>query len=371
MSFRRGSALSLFIIATVACSNEPEAPPAPAAVALALDDEADLGPLGAVTPDGACDLASGFAGATCEQYVVSCPGLDDATVRLVIAEPSPAATYRGTVLIGSGSRGVNLYEASALDPATGDNPVVFHFDKLRAKGFRLVQRAWQGDAAADKGWFRGVDGPDAGACRHATLAAWLHDRYADEGGGFCALGFSGGSMELALSMTRWGTGDLLDLAIFESGPVARFDEACLVTPEYTDRCADVAASHPWECGGGTPLLCGLASDIEVLIDGAYGGEPTCAAGDPLDMDMLYGDSALAPDAADAFPSTRLYSVLGMRDCGSGAGSGGADFATRITGLGGAAPTIIDVPDAGHSLHATSHGARELARVIQKSCKPVP
>ncbi|HRE91611.1 MAG TPA: hypothetical protein PK095_21005, partial [Myxococcota bacterium] len=123
-----------------ACDGAPnttsDAPPPASAIRSAL-----TGP-GEVTPDGACSLPTLFAGATCERHVVTCAGLEPATVNLVIAEPPAGVALRGTIILGSGSMGATLIEKATID--AGGSHFVHEVEKLRARGYRLVQRAWQG-----------------------------------------------------------------------------------------------------------------------------------------------------------------------------------------------------------------------------------
>lgn len=318
---------------------------------------------GEVTPDGACTLPTLFSGATCERHVVTCAGLEPATVNLVIAEPPAGVPLRGTVILGSGSMGATLIEKATIDG--GESHFVAEMEQLRARGYRLIERAWQGDAPGDRGWLRGSDGPDDSACRYATLVGWLADRYSADEAAFCALGFSGGSVELALAMSRWGVAELLDHATFVSGPAGHFDTACVGGPE-ADAERDLAlAAHPWECA--TPLAPVLGDEIALLVDRAYDGEPICSSRDPIHSATLDADSALGPGGLAEFPTTRLHVVLGMKDCGSGAATAGARFATEVLGADGP-PLIVEVAGAGHSLHATPQGAKALRQVLRQGCR---
>ena len=319
---------------------------------------------GEVAPDGACALPTLFVGATCERHVVTCPGLEPATVNLVIAEPPAGVALRGTVLLGSGSMGATLIEKATIDG--GESHFVSEMEELRARGYRLIQRAWQGATPGDRGWLRGTEGPDDSACRYATLVTWLADRYSGDEAAFCALGFSGGSVELALAMSRWGVAELLDHATLVSGPAGHFDTSCVGGPE-ADAQRDLAlAAHPWECGA-TPLSPVLGDEIALLVDRSYGGAPVCSSRDPIHIGTLDGDSALGPDGVSEFPTTRLHVVLGMKDCGSGAATAGATFATEVLGADGP-PVLIEVAGAGHSLHATPQGAKALRQVLRQGCR---
>ena len=375
----------LLVVMTTACAGGEPAGGPDAAVDAAVALDAPALALGTVTPLGACTqaLPTLLAGARCEEVRVSCPGMADATARLMIGEPTGGPT-RGTVLFGSGSSGATLMEqATVRDGPNGPTSAfVDELEDLRADGYRVIERAWQGgngnpggddctgaagsfDVTVDRGWIRGTEGPDAAACRYATLVTWLHERH-DADGAYCAVGFSGGSMELGMVMTRWQRAPLLDQALFVSGPVATFDSSCLGDAALTASCATITAAHAWECGASGPS-CTLADDIRCLVDRSYAGEQVCM-GDAADAPRLLGDSVLAPGAPTSFPTTRLGVILGLRDCGSGAAIGGADFATRVTGEGGP-PTVDHVAGAGHTVHRDPAGAARLAQRVREGCLP--
>lgn len=374
----------LLLLGSACGGDEPGGPPDAATDAATVID-ATPPALGTVTPLGACSitLPTLLAGARCEEVRVACPGMADATARLMIGDPTAAPT-RGTVLFGSGSSGATLMEqATVRDGPNGPTSAfVDELEDLRGAGYRVIERAWQGgngnpggddctgaagsfDVTVDRGWIRGTEGPDAAACRYATLMTWLHDRY-DADGAYCAVGFSGGSMELAMTLTRWQRAPLLDQALFLSGPVATFDSACLGDAALTASCATITAAQPWECGATGPS-CTLADDIRCLLDRSYAGLQVCM-GDADDDARLLADSVLAPGAPSTFPSTRLGVILGLRDCGSGASIGGADFATRVTGAAGP-PTVDYVAGAGHTVHRDPAGAARMAQRVREGCLP--
>lgn len=345
---------------------------------------ADAAPpaLGTVTPLGPCSapLPTLLAGARCEEVRVACPGMADATARLMIGEPS--GPPRATVVFGSGSSGATLMEQAATRP-DGSNAFVTELEGLRRDGYRVIERAWQGgngnpggdecagvegsfDVTVDRGWIRGTEGPDAAACRYATLTTYLHDRY-DGDGAYCAVGFSGGSMELAMILGRWQRAPLLDQALFVSGPAARFDESCLGSATSAATCAALTAAHPWQCRNGDVPACTLADNIRCLLDRAYAGDQVCN-GDAADAATLLADSALGPGADADYPTTRLATVLGLADCASGAAIAGADYATHVTGAAGP-PTVDYVSGAGHTVHREAAGAAAIAARIRTGCAP--
>ncbi len=328
-------------------------------------------PLGTVTTLAApCTVATDLAGATCETLTVSgCADLGDATVQLILAEPT-GGPYRGTVVFGSGSTGTNPMEKA------GGAAFLAELETLRANGYRVLERAWQGSAKEDRGWLRGTKGPFVSACRYATLLTYLADRF-DDGGALCAVGFSGGSLELGMVMARWGLGARLDQAVFESGPTASFSDACIAHEPFTSTCADITAAQPWDCGTDGPS-CLLGDSIACLIDESYGAMPmaadgcdpnvkVCAAHDEAFASQLSADSVLAPGAQTAFPGTRLGGLFGMKDCGSGAALHGLDFVTHVTGKDGASPTVVIEPSSGHTVHTTAEGALALRQLVEAGC----
>jgi hypothetical protein len=320
-------------------------------------------------PD-ACTVTSGLVGATCETLqVAGCTDLEDATVQILIADPT-GGPFRGTVVFGSGSAG-----ASPMEKAGGP-AFVAELETLRSEGFRVVQRAWQGAAKGDRGWLRGTKGPYVSACRYATLLGYLADRF-ESGGAFCAVGFSGGSMELGMAMARWGLDARLDHAVFESGPTASFADACIAREPFATTCAEIQAEEPWDCAPDVPA-CLLGDNIACLIDESYGADPmggaecdpdvqVCAARDEAHADQLLADSVLAPGVDRSFPGTKLGALFGMQDCGSGAALHGLDFVSHITGKDGAAPTVVLEPTSGHTVHATGEGALALRQLVEGGC----
>lgn len=332
---------------------------------------APIPPLGTVTAEATpCTVATSLVGATCETLTISgCADLEDATAQIILAEPT-GGSLQGTVVLGSGSTG-----ASPMEKA-GGAAFLAELETLRAGGYRIVERAWQGSAKEDRGWLRGTKGPVVSACRYATLLTYLADRF-DGPAPFCAVGFSGGSMELGMVMGRWGLGARLDYALFESGPTANFADACIAREPFTTTCAAITAAEPWDCGAEGPS-CLLGDSIACLLDESYGAVPTgsnecdpnvmvCAAHDEAFAAQLAADSVLAPGAQTSFPTTGLGGLFGMKDCGTGAALHGLDFVTHVTGKGGAAPTVVIAPTSGHTVHTTDEGALALRQLVVAGC----
>lgn len=329
------------------------------------------GRLGTVTPAGNCELATALADATCEQVTVACAGLDDATLALIVGEPADGVAVKGTIVFGSGSAGASPMEQAA-GGKTGETYFLSELEALRADGYRVIERAWRGQAQADRGWIRGTEGPDDSACRYATAMTWLHERFNAEGA-FCAVGFSGGSMELAMGLGPWQRDSFIDYALFLSGPIARFDHGCIGGEAWQAGCAAVGTAHPWQCGanGEAEMSCVMGDNIALLVDTAYAGATTCSSRGPANASVLAQDSALPPPAtATSYPGTGLGMLLGMRDCASGAATHGAHYATLVTGKNGKlSEHVAPIPDAGHVVHATPLGARKMGELLRAGCLP--
>ncbi len=358
-------------------------PAADAALDAALEP-----PLGTATAMGPCTatLPTLLANARCEEVRITCPGMADATARLMIGDAT-AGPSRGTILFGSGSSGATLMEQASVRMGPGGEMTSFFVDELedlRAGGYRVIERAWQGstgspagdtcsgsagsfDVTVDRGWIRGTEGPDDAACRYATLMTYLHDRY-DADGAYCAVGFSGGSMELGMMLSRWGRGPLLDYALFVSGPAATFDSACLGDASLDAACASLTAGQAWSCSPEPAPACTLAEDIRCLLDRAYAGDSVCLGGGAADSAALLRDSVLAPGAPTTYPTTDLGVIVGLADCGSGAAITGADYAARVTGASGP-PTLDFVAGAGHTVHRDAAGAAKIAERLRAGCVP--
>lgn len=326
--------------------------------------------LGSVTASGPCELTTALADATCEQVTVACPGLDDATLALIVGEPADGVAVKGTIVFGSGSAGASPMEQAA-GGRTGETYFISELEALRADGYRVVERAWRGDAQGDRGWIRGASGPDDSACRYATAMTWLHERF-DADGAFCAVGFSGGSMELAMGLGPWQRASIIDYALFISGPITRFDQGCIGGDAWQSSCDAVEAAHPWQCGvaGVAALSCVMGDNIALLLDTAYAGATTCSSRSPANASVLARDSPLPPPGHHSLLSSDRAWYAAWYDCASGAATHGAHYATLVTGKNGKlSDHLFPIADAGHVVHATQLGTQKMGELLRAGCLP--
>jgi hypothetical protein len=212
--------------------------------------------LGGTTLDQTSYLCDQATDQYCIGLTVSCEQLaEPITVTLKIGEPSQTAAFKGTITFFSGFTGTYLWEGTASLQYIDGEPVEIEHDQLatgkltpdgtwyspiiadlRADGFRTVQVDW------GRNWFQAKPGLEEGmgnlACRPASILKWvfdnLHGSQVDKA--FCSDGHSNGASQLAYSLTRYGMGKYLDLAVFESGPNFTYiDQGCIQDdPAYSD-----------------------------------------------------------------------------------------------------------------------------------------
>ncbi len=279
-----------------------------------------------------------LANTTCKRLQVTCEGTKTIDVQIRITEASPAATLRGTVMMGSGGSGNAFYAAGA----DGQELV----KSLAAMGFRVVDRAWQG------GWPTREGGLRKESCRYANLLSWVHD-HLHTGGAFVATGNSGGSAEIGYALTTWQRGDILDLAVPTSGPpVARLDYACVreASKEWSALCASIVPHGVMECT--SACILGVQNDVCKQVT----AEPA--------PEQLLADSVVHPDAVLRYPKTRVHFLFGAHDCGEPVPAG-LTYATRIT----SEKEIEFVPGTPHPLFSTPQGREAIRKAIDKGTPP--
>lgn len=160
-----------------------------------------------------CDPPPEFEGTTRQRLFVTCGPLPQTGVDLRIVPRLPDTPDRGTVVLGRGCGGQDLYE----DVTGGDVAVA----ELRTRGFRVVERRW------GRSWFADGFSVRKPSCRYATLLHWIQSNVHVHGGAFCVSGNPGGGPEPGYALTAWGFGDVLDVAVTTGGPVfTRIDCSC-------------------------------------------------------------------------------------------------------------------------------------------------
>lgn len=194
-----------------------------------------LGTVSGVTYSATCASAStpvgsGGAGFRCASMTVSCPGVDPIAVEVALA-PTTQATSKGAIVTHNGATG-QAFLANLAGP-------------LRNRGWDLAQIAWVQPWECPKltGNTCALDttpvatrlGPLEGACRVATVIAWIHDSAQRANGTpfraatapLCGEGFSGGTGALWFALAHYGMASKLDYVLTAaSTPFSRFDVGC-------------------------------------------------------------------------------------------------------------------------------------------------
>jgi hypothetical protein len=282
--------------------------PATGSVALAPADCAGL----AGSPPTGLQVLPGM---TCERGSVSTGGR---TLDLALATLEPSGKQVGTILaLGSGN-GNQWFNAPEL---TGP---------LREAGFRVVQRRWLPG-------FRDFADPWSMRTDDAVPLALLLERLAERyEGPLCALGFSGGAMEVAEAMLHYGAAERLSMASLIGGPAyARMDERTLGGTAWDSRCAAAVAQHGLTTLDGSGACASLVSrylaDPGDVPSPAFGTFlAALVAGDPAAHAQLARLPILRAGAMTGLPGTRVDVVVGSHD--PIPAIGGLDLLAALTGV---------------------------------------
>ncbi len=264
-------------------------------------------PLGNVAGLATQPCAAGAApGAVCQQGTVSCPGIEDISFQLAVAEPAGAAT--GTVFMMFGGEGTQYFEG-------GFGAEAFDERYLQA-GFRVVQvffqTAWEASSAGSV---------KLAACRVATITQWAFDNphAGSTDTGFCAHGHSGGSGSMGYAMAHYNLETILDYVMFDAGPVfSRMDYGC----------EPPLSPNP----SGTRFVCDDLSDGLFAYGGAsskinsWEDTTTCGApyGDasPAELQAWQQDSIISAGADYSYPQTDVsFWFCANNDSNEAAGQG--------------------------------------------------
>ncbi len=293
-----------------------------------------LAPLGLPQePDGARGALSNLeltggevadcpASSECFAFRVQCPGLGNRTGVLSLRE---AADPVGLVLLHNGGKGTAYWaKTNQSQDALAD---------LQAANLTTVQIKW------NAAWLRSgstAAGPIVLSCRPATVITWVfHNWYAplnltaNGTCGFCYTGNSAGAIAGAYAMTRYGAGELLDAAIFTSGPpIADVASACIRT------------------AGSEHLL--LPRRGQRHTDHLYGvpRNGPCLTDDASWMPRWQNDSLDAPGGQWNL-STEAYFLFGSRDNTAYVAQG--EFFADVLAGNQTSVEVLHVEGAGHTI----------------------
>ena len=160
------------------------------------------------------------AGFTCYNFATICPNIvqtHNGDGHIAIMRPAGAATQ------------LDIF----FPPAGGQfwyrNPMLVDpfYQQLIAAGHIVVDVQWSNNV-----WYSAAPGelagPEALACRPATVMRWVHDNWLPTGVRYAVIGSSAGSSAVSYSLTTYGLDSLVQLLVPISGPPhARLTYNCL------------------------------------------------------------------------------------------------------------------------------------------------
>lgn len=314
---------------------------------------------------GAVTLLSGptdCGGEVCYELEIACPELNQPErASLRVGLPRDEIPGRGTILLLSGWTGNfwwDLKSDNGEDVSVEDRQLETTqkeiLSRLQDSGFRTVQLKWA------RGWIVAEPGSRENlpllACKPATATRWIyqHIHAQSPGEAFCAGGHSNGATEIAYMLSRYNLGEIISLALMESGPNwSRLDHSCLRDADH-------------------PELFGDQNERNT-IDMAFGypndGSGICARQKKDHQDNFRISSAFVEDAWNYnYPDTRIAIVLGEDDRTITARHAEYYYA-QVSSAGSPQLTLDTIPGAGHAVTAKTAGAELIIRKFLDACRP--
>jgi hypothetical protein len=256
-------------------------------------------------------------------------------------QPAGAATQLDIFFPGAGGKFWEGIDPPLVDP---------FYQQLIGAGHIVVDVQWSNNiwysAAAGE-----LAGPEALACRPATVMRWVHDNWLPTGVRYVVVGSSAGSSAVSYSLTTYGLDSLVQLLVPISGPPhARLTYNCL-NPSPEDA---------------------LGTAGEQVIDNSWGyvnGNGPCYFHDPTFKDEWDANSVESGGINYFWPTTQVQFVVGGEDR-----QGIRDNATALfnvlTGNGTAASYQL-VPNMGHSMQKSQDGLNALFTVLTQTPTATP
>ncbi len=185
-------------------------------------------PLGKLTPTAGPPSSCDGPQRCTVQFEVSCPDVQQSAMGNFIVVP-PTGSLKGVVVVTLGGLGFGTQQVG--------NPMV---ESLVQDGFKTVIIHWKDS------WLQSASGEQVGpkrlGCRPATAIQWVYDTYYRPLGlhpglgvcGFCLTGNSGGSSQIAYSLSTYGLANIVNAAVMSGGPPhAALAKGCLQQAPYS------------------------------------------------------------------------------------------------------------------------------------------
>ena len=281
---------------------------------------------------------------TCYNFTTSCPNIvqtHNGDGHIAIMRPAGAATQLDIFFPGAGGR---FWDRNPMlvDP---------FYQQLIAAGHIVVDVQWSNgiwySAAAGE-----LAGPEALACRPATVMRWVHDNWLPAAVRYAVIGSSAGSSAVSYSLTTYGMDSLVQLLVPISGPPhARLTYNCL-NPSPDDA---------------------LGTNGEHVIDVSWGyvndTYGPCYFHDPNFTSEWDANSVETGGINYFWPSTQVHFIVGGQDT-----QGIRDNATALFHFltaNSTAATYEVVPNMGHPIAQSQDGLNALLTVLTARPAPTP
>jgi hypothetical protein len=321
-------------------------------------------------PLGAVSLVSGPTACQfgeCYEVEVTCQqatGKLQATLRV---NSSTAPAPLGTIVFASGWTGDYYWGFSgtnfpaeipkALAPLAIDDAVTNNgqiLANLRQDGYRTVEIKWKSSWWDSTGPAT-MEGFAKLACRPATVINWIYQNLHTEGvqAPYCAVGHSNGASQVGFSLAQYGQSDLIQAALFESGPNwSRVDQGCLHDdPAYS------ALFLPLQGRQTSDLSFGFPAD----------GTGPCAVQDTSARPDFEDASLALGDWLYNFRRTSLAFIMGGMDTTYTAQEG-LVFHNKVIEEGSPNVTLETVAGAPHFVTDITAGAVQLEQTLRAVCQ---
>jgi Divergent InlB B-repeat domain len=296
-----------------------------------------LGSLGA--PVTGCP--TGF---TCYNFTTTCPNIiqtRNGDGHIAIRHPAGVANQLDIFYPGAGGRFWNR-NPTLVDP---------FYQQLIEAGHIVVDVQWSNSI-----WYAAAPGelagPEALACRPATVLRWVHDNWLPPEVRYAVVGSSAGSSAVSYSLSSYGLDSLAQMLVPVSGPPhARLAYNCL-NPSVDDA---------------------LGVNGEQLVDGSWGylnnNYGPCYLHDPAFTPQWDANSVESGGINYGWPTTQVHFIVGGNDT-QGIRDNATAFFNVLTANGTAATYQI-VPNMGHAISSSQDGLDTLFTVLTAAPSPTP
>jgi hypothetical protein len=326
--------------------------PAAAGAAQPATATAAAATVGTLTVGGPAPEGCPVGGYECSAFTVTCAAPYDSLPALagrMAVGASTGARLKGIVMLFVGNDGMEYW---------GGTPERRAFlDDLHSRGYRTIEIAWTTP------YLWGTGGYLAQSCRPATVVEWGAGVYATSGArplpgdgvcGFCLVGTSAGTAQVAFPLVFHGLAGAVDAALEMSGPA----EADLAAA-----CAREIPATPFQ------YLEVPRSPARARVDGAWDGGVVTAGpceSNPADAAFVptwdANSLVTAPNATHLFPTTRWHFIWGAKD-GTGAAGQGQLFLQALYEAG--SPMLgHDCVNGPHDIGSNAKALRQLKGALE-------